>query len=197
MNPRARLGLVVLALAGSPRARVTLGLVVLAIWGLMVLDKVRHDELPDALWCCNVGQLLLGVALLARAPRLAATGTLWLLYGLPLWAIYLVGGGELRVASVLTHLVSLPIGLLAARALSVPRGTWWRATLALAALQALTRFVTPAKLNVNLAHAIHPGWEPLFLDSYALYYVVMLLCGGGACFLGELALRRLSPTGGA
>jgi hypothetical protein len=176
----------------TPRARVTFGLVVLAIWGLMLADKVRHAALPEALWCCNVGQLLLGLVLLARAPRLAATGTFWLFYGLPLWIIYLFGG-EVWLSSLLTHLVSLPLGVLTARALGVPRGTWWRATVALALLQALTRFVTPPALNVNLAHAIHPGWEPLFLHSYALYYVVMLAFGAGACLLGELALRRGAP----
>lgn len=181
----------------TARARVTSGLVVLAIWGLMLVDKVRLAELPDALWCCNVGQLLLGVALLADAPRLATTGTLFLVYGLPLWVIYLVGGGAVGLSSLLTHLVSLPLGVLAARGLGVPPGTWWRATLAIVGLQALTRLVTPPRFNVNLSHHIHPGWEGLFLHSYAVYYAFMLACGAATCLLCELALRRAFPGGGA
>ncbi|MBX3470494.1 MAG: hypothetical protein KF878_26810 [Planctomycetes bacterium] len=174
----------------TARARVTLGLVVLGAWVVLVVDKALHGLLPEALWCCPMGQLLLGLGLVAAWPGLASAGTAWLAYGVPLWVIGLAAGEVMRPPSWFTHLGAPLIGVVAARGLGVPRGTWWRATLGLVALQAATRLFTPPEFNVNLAHAVYPGWEGLF-PTYAAYYLFMLACGAGACLVAEQALRRV------
>lgn len=175
----------------SPRARLALGGAALLGWVVLVVDKALHGLLPEAMWCCAMGQLLLGVGLVAAWPRLAVTGTAWLAFGVPLWVIGLASGEVMRWPSWFTHLVAPVIGVVAARGLGVPRGTWWRATLGLVALQAATRWLTPPRFNVNLAHAVYPGWERLF-PTYAAYYLFMLACGAAACFAAEALLRRVA-----
>lgn len=172
-----------------------LGGLTLAGWVVLVADKATHGLLPEAMWCCPMGQLLLALGLLLAWPRLAATGTFWLFYGVPLWVIGLASGEVMRPPSWFTHLVAPVIGVVAARWLGVPPGTWWRATLGLVALQAATRLLTPASFNVNLAHAVYPGWDSIF-GSYASYYLFMLVCGAAACAVAEVALRRVVPAGG-
>ena len=56
----------------------------------------------------------------------------------------------------------------------MPRGTWWRAFLGLAALWIATRLVLPAEHNVNVTRDYWFGWEaklmsfPVFIGSLAL-----------------------------
>ena len=52
----------------------------------------------------------------------------------------------------------------------MPRGTWWRALLALAALQLLCRFVTPAAANVNGAFRSYDAFAAL-VPGHAAYLV--------------------------
>jgi hypothetical protein len=40
------------------------------------------------------------------------------------------------------------------------------------AIQLISRFITPPDLNVNLAHAIAPGWEHAF-GSYWSFWLVL------------------------
>jgi len=76
--------------------------------------------------------------------------------------------------------------------LGVPRQSWWKALLALAALILLCRAVTPEKANVNVAFRVQPGWEGWF-PSHG-WYLVFLAAMAGACFFAaELLLRRLGP----
>ena len=79
-----------------------------------------------------------------------------------------------------------------ARAMGLPRGTWWRATLALFVLQQASRLLTSAELNVNLAHGPYRGWEATF-SGYAAYWAFMLSGVTAGFFAIEVAVRRLLP----
>ena len=57
--------------------------------------------------------------------------------------------------------------------LGLPRGVWWKASLALGGLILLCRVATPAKQNINLAHATYPGWETTF-PSHLVYLASLL-----------------------
>ena len=92
------------------------------------------------------------------------------------------------------------LGVLGVAVLGLPRGTWWRAALAVLPLVAAARIFTPSDQNVNMAHAIWPGWEGVFsshlvfLGSFYAAYVLFLFCAEhGARRLG-LPERRGTAT---
>lgn len=55
----------------------------------------------DVLWICTLAPALVGVGLLGAGPGWVGVGVLWLLVGLPLWLLDLVGGGEFLPTSLL------------------------------------------------------------------------------------------------
>lgn len=153
-----------------------------------------HPE--ELLWACHLGALWVGIGLLLRQPALHAIGFLWLCVGTVLWGIGLAGGSEFVPTSLLTHVGGLFVGGLAVWTLGMPRHSWWRALLAFLVLQQTCRWLTPAAANLNLAHAVWPGWETLF-PSY-LGYQVILLCIAGASFalIESLTRRFTAPSAG-
>jgi hypothetical protein len=114
-----------------------------------------HPE--HLLWMCHVGALLVATGLLAQAATVNAIGTHWLVVGLPLWLADLARGAEFFPTSILTHVGGLLLGLIALRALGVPRGAWWTSAVALVALAAASRALTPADDDVNLAFTMLPA----------------------------------------
>lgn len=147
------------------------------------------------LWTCHLGALWVGVGLILPSPTCNAIGFLWLVVGVPLWAMdeMVHGGGQ--VTSILTHVGGLVLGTTGARKLGLPKQAWLRAGTTLVPLYWLCRWVTPERENVNLAFAIWPGWEPYFPSHLVYVLVVFVLCL--AAFAGtEFALRKtgFAPT---
>jgi hypothetical protein len=145
---------------------------------------------PESLlWACHLASLAVGVGLLLRRPAWIAIGLMWLVLGLPLWAIELAAHGGFEPTAALTHVGGLVLGLLGLRLLGLPGQCWWKAAATLAVLYFVSRWTTPEDANINLAFAVWPGWEPYF-PSYGAYLVAMaLLCV--LSFAGtEYVLRR-------
>lgn len=170
------------------RAEWLLGLAGLGLFA----QKLAHDLPlglgPNNLWLCHLGNLLMGAGLLAARWPLARVGALWLLPGVAVWLIDIAVTGRTTLPSVLSHLGGLAL------ALQVSRRTPFRPTDALAAwlgfllVQQACRWWTPAALNVNLAHAIYPGWERFF-SGYFVYALVIALGTGAALAATCLGLR--------
>lgn len=149
-----------------------------------------YDGRPeDLLWACHLAAALIGAGLLAASPAVNAVGTLWLCAGVPLWLLDLAGGAPFYPTSCLTHLVGLAIGLYACTRLGVPRGAWWMALAGLLALIGLSRALTPARANVNVAFAIYPGWETYF-PSHPVYLMAMMLLAAVHFLVTGLILRH-------
>jgi hypothetical protein len=170
-----------------------LGAATLLLALLHMLVHVLEGAPWDVLWACIVGAALAGLGLAVRSAWVCAVGAAWSLLGLPLWLVGLCTGGERLWATTLgTHVLGPIAGLVGVRALGVPRGAWLASLLGLVLLQHLCRLVTPPAANVNLAHAVYPGFEEAF-PSYGLYFATFVVGGGGGFLLLELAARRLRP----
>jgi hypothetical protein len=173
-----------------------LGLVLLAVWAWHSAEHVLEGHAGEVLWCCIMGELLLAAGLLAASPRVAATGTLWLAYGLPLFFISVAAGEPKTVASWFTHLLGPASAIAAVRALGVPRGTWWRAAFSLLGLHVVSRFVTQPEFDVNMSQRVYPGWEDVF-PNFLEYEVFLFFAACALFLLLELALRRfVAPAEG-
>lgn len=167
-----------------------LGLLALALYGVVAGYKVYRGLSEEMLWSCHLATAVIGVGLLAGWASWVTVGVLWLVIGVPLWLLDLAAGGEFTPPSVLTHVGGLAVGLVGLRQLGVPTGSWWKALLALAVLQQLCRWITPAPANVNVAFAVWAGWERWF-PSFRVYLVFLFVVLGIVFFAAESLLRRL------
>ena len=174
----------------SSRAR-ALGWAALACWLLHAADCVfRLREPLNLLWGCNLACLAAGAGLLLDRPRVAAVGVLWLAFGVPIWVLDLLCGGEFIASAAVTHVGGLAFGAAGFAGRGFPAGAWRDAALAAFALQELSRWATPPAQNVNLASAVWPGWEAIF-PSYPLYRLTVMTTFVAVFWGGERALRRL------
>jgi hypothetical protein len=152
-----------------------------------------HQRPWDLLWACHVGAVLVGLGCLFDWPSCVGIGLLWLLVGVPLWILDLISGAELAPTSILTHVGGLALGITYVCLRGMSAGSWWKASLALIALQQLCRLVTPAEANVNIAFTIHKGWERWF-PSYFWYWLVLTILFALVFAGSEFGLRWLCGT---
>jgi len=170
-----------------------LGLAAIAFYAAHAVDSLIRKQPDNLLWVCNLGALAVGVGLLFGWPTLNAIGLFWLVLGLPLWIYDLVKGGEFLWTSTLTHGGGLVVGFAGLCKLGLPRGAWWKATVALGALNLVCR-VTPPKQNINLAHAVYPGWEGVF-PSHFVYLVGLLALFAAVAAALQFGLPKLGFKG--
>jgi hypothetical protein len=169
-----------------------LGLLALAFYAVHGAVHVRAGHPENLLWACHVAAAVIGVGLLLGWATWVAVGVTWLVVGVPLWLIDVATGGEFTPTTVLTHVGGLAVGMVGLWQLRMPGGAWWKALLALAALQQLCRWVTPREANVNVAFSVYP-WMEAYFSSYWRYWASMLLLFGLLYFAAEQALRKLMP----
>jgi len=172
----------------------TLGLAAIAFYIAHAVESLLRREPDNLLWVCNLGALAVGIGLLCGFPALNAIGTYWLVAGLPLWIYDLAKGGEFLWTSMLTHAGGLAVGFFGLRKLGLPRGVWWKASLALGALLLLCRMATPPKQNINLAHSPYPGWETTF-PSHLVYLASLLGLFAAVAAALQFGLPRLGIKG--
>jgi len=148
--------------------RTAMGLICLAGYVVHACALVRSGHPAELLWACHVGDLLVGLGLLTRLPRLSAIGLLWLLVGTPAWLLDLARGAELAPTSILTHVGGVLVGWWAARRFGLPRGSAWLAVATLLALALLCRQVTPPSENVNMSFHVWDRWADHLPASFTL-----------------------------
>ncbi len=164
-----------------------------AALGLFVLKLAvdsANGQAANSLWFCFIGNLCLGLGLLVQRPLIARVGALCAIAGLPVWAISMTLEDGITLVSTIAHVGGVAI---AAWVIARWRNPPWRAwpvalsawALALA-LQTLCRWFTPPALNVNLSHAIYPGWERVF-SGYFVYNLFVV----GATFVILVALSMI------
>jgi hypothetical protein len=142
----------------------------------------------EALWLCHVSNPVLAAGLLLRSRLVVATALLWLVFGTGAWMLNVATGESLIWTSLLTHLGGLAVAAFGIWRLGFPAGTWISALALFGACQLLSRWLTPAELNLNLAHRVWRGWEGMF-PSYS-WYLVLVYGVAGALFVTIERLAR-------
>jgi hypothetical protein len=170
-------------------ARKHLGWIPLAFLAWAFVDFVQTDTLPDALWMCNLANLILGVGLLVNSAKMIWIATLALILGAPLWFWDAILGAHVHPHSFFTHVVSAGLGVWVLR--DKPRFQHaWLATLGLGvALQVVTHFVTPAAMNVNVSHAPFHAVAGI-VPSFAVYSVINTVFMGVCLYAIQRVLCR-------
>ena len=146
----------------------------------------------ESLWMCHVANLILSAGIAAGWPRAVGLAVSWIVIGIPLWIYDMLNTGEVSAVSVLSHLGGLAVGLYALRRVRISYNPWLPALACYLALQQLCRWLTPAELNVNLAHRPYEGWQDL-PGGYVVYWLGLVLAAALALWATGGALMKLFP----
>ena len=153
----------------------------------------RIDQLGHLLWMCNIGNLVLALGLFLEKPLLVRVAAIWTIPGLLVWFLYVVLAWGVFLSSTLAHVGGLAVAAIALKTYGMDRNSWRFAFGWLILMQLISRFFTAAELNVNLAHAVQPGWERTF-TSYWSFWLVLTFATALVLWLSGLLWRSLYPT---
>lgn len=177
----------------SPRTLRLLGILPLVFFLAQGVHYWPRNELGDLLWMCNVGNLLLAMGLLLERALVIRLAAIWTIPGLFVWFVYVVLPWSPFLSSTLAHVGGLIVAMIALSRVRMDRSAWRWAFGWYLMVQLASRFVTPAELNVNLAHAVQPGWERAF-GSYWLFWLVLTLVTAIVLWLCGLLLWSIWPA---
>src|ERR1043165_7383860 len=93
-------------------------------------------------------------------------------WSLVVWVVCVVLAWGVCLSSTLGHVGGLTVGLVALSQVGMDRTAWRWAFGWYLVIQLLSRFLTSPALNVNLAHAVQPGWDRTF-HSYWEFWLVL------------------------
>lgn len=150
-------------------------------------------QLGHMLWMCNIGNLVLALGLFLEKPLLVRVAAIWTIPGLFVWFFYVVLAWGIFLTSTLAHIGGLAVSGIALRTYRMDRGSWLYAFGWSLLMQLISRVVTTADLNVNLTHAVQPGWERTF-PSFWMFWLTLTLTSAVVLWLSGLLWRTLWPT---
>lgn len=170
-----------------------LGLLPLMFFLTQAVHYWRLNELGHVLWMCNIGNLLLAVGLFLHRPLLIRVAVIWMVPGLVVWLIYVVLAWGVFLSSTLAHVGGMAVGMIALRKVRMDRTSWVYALAWYFVIQLLSYLITVPALNVNVAHAIAPGWEQTF-NGYWKFWFVLALATVAVLWVLNILLYNLLPT---
>lgn len=178
----------------SPRTRMRLlGILPLLFFLAQAVHYWRIDQLGHMLWMCNIGNLVLAVGLFYEKPLLVRVSALWMIPGLLVWFLYVVLAWGVFLSSTLAHVGGLAVSAIVLKTYRMDRQTWIYAFGWSLLMQLVSRLITAPELNVNLMHAVQPGWERTF-TSYWSFWLVLTFATAVVLWLSGLLWRTLWPA---
>jgi hypothetical protein len=178
----------------SPRTKLRLlGILPLIFFLAQAVHYWQINQLGHMLWMCNVGNLLLAMGLFLEKPLVIRFSAIWMIPGLLVWILYVVLAWGVFLTSTLAHVGGLAVALIALSKIGMDRIAWRWAFGWYLMVQLASRLVTPPDLNVNLAHAVQPGWEQTF-HSYWTFWLVLTLIAVTVLWLSGLLLWTIWPS---
>lgn len=164
-----------------------LGLLPLIFFIAQAVHYWRIDQLGHMLWMCNIGNLILAFGLFLNKPVVVRLSAIWMIPGLVVWFIYVVLQWGLFLSSMLAHVGGLAVSMIALKWYRMDRTAWRHALGWYLVVQLISRFITAPELNVNLAHAVAPGWERTF-HTYWSFWLVLTAVGAAVLWVSGMML---------
>lgn len=155
----------------------------------------RINELGHMLWMCNIGNLVLAIGLFLNNALLIRVAVIWMFPGLGVWLAYVALTWGMFLSSTLAHVGGLIVGMLAVKRVGMDRNGWRYALGWYLLIQLLSRVLTPANLNVNVAHHVDPGWQQTF-NAYWKFWTVLTLVTAIVLWIIGTLLHRIWPAKG-
>ncbi len=115
--------------------------------------KWRLGTLPELLWGCNVASFCIIAGLWFQSPETVAVGFLWhVCIGDPAYLVEVIRSGHTGWTSVVVHSLPPLAAFFYLRHTGLPRSGPFLALLLFVALVPISHYLTPERLNINLAH---------------------------------------------
>lgn len=174
----------------TPLARIShrwLGLLPLIFFVAQAVHYWRINELGHMVWMCNIGNLILALGLFFDKPIVVRLSAIWMVPGLVVWFVYVVLAWGVFLTSTLAHVGGLAVAMMALRWYRMDRNAWRYALGWYLVVQLISRFITPVTFNVNLAHAVAPGWERTF-QSYWSFWLVLTAATAAVLWVSGMIL---------
>ena len=178
----------------SPRTKLRLlGILPLSFFLAQCVYYWRSKELGNLMWMCNIGNLVLAMGLFLEKPVVVRFTAIWTIPGLIIWMGWVVLTWGPSISSVLAHVGGLIVAMIAVSKYGMDRTSWRWAFGWYLVIQLVSRFFTAPALNVNLAHAIQPGWDRAF-HSYWSFWLVLTIATIATLWASGLLLWRIWPV---
>ncbi len=128
-------------------------LLLLLSMAVHALVKWRLGTLPELLWGCNMASFCIIAGLWIDSPRVVGMGFLWhACIGDPAYLIEVIRSGHTGWTSVVVHSLPPLAAFFYLRRTGLPRSAPFLALALFIALVPISHYLTPAPLNINLAH---------------------------------------------
>jgi hypothetical protein len=170
-----------------------MGLLPLAFFFAQATHYWKINELGHMLWMCNIGNLVLAIGLFLNNALLIRVAVIWMFPGLAVWLVYVALTWGMFLSSTLAHVGGLIVGIFAIRRVGMDRAGWRYALGWYLLVQFLSRLLTAANLNVNVAHAVGPGWQQTF-NAYWKFWLVLFLSTAIVLWMIGTILNRIWPA---
>ena len=171
----------------------TLGILPLIFFSAQAVHYWRTNELGHLLWMCNIGSIVLALGLLFDKPALVRLSAIWAIPGLVIWFVYVVLPWGVFLTSALDHIGGLIVSLIALKRYRMDRTAWRYAFGWYLIVQLISRFVTPAALNVNLAHTVASGFDKTFHSYWSFWLVLTAATAAGLWLTGIILWSIYRP----
>ena len=145
---------------------------------------------------CNIGNLLLAMGLFLEKPVVIRLAAIWTIPGLVIWILYVVLAWGVFLSSMLAHVGGLAVAMIALSRYGMDRTAWRWAFGWYLVVQLASRFLTSPALNVNLAHAVQPGWERAFQSYWSFWLVLTISTLASAVVVRPACLWSIWPASG-
>lgn len=152
-----------------------LGLLPLFLFVARYIELTMQGKTAHILWICHISSLVMALGFFFQRIEFIRISVLWLIIGAPLWPIEIMRTGIMEITSIGTHYIGLLVGLLAVKYQGMGKRSWIPALVWFLLLQLISRLFTPPEFNVNLSHAMYPGWERFF-PHYWAYWLFITAC---------------------
>jgi hypothetical protein len=170
-----------------------MGFLPLSFFLAQTIHYWRYGGSENLLWMCNVGNLLLALGLFINHRELIRAAAIWTIPGLWIWIQYVLLANGVFLSSTLAHVGGLIVALIVLRRLRMDRIAWLYAFTWYLFVQLASRLITPAALNVNLAHRVQPGWENIFSSYWKFWIVLTMVVAAGLWTIG-MVLSWIWPS---
>ena len=178
----------------SPRTKLRLfGVLPLLFFLAQSVHYWKINQLGHLMWMCNIGNLVLAMGLFLEKPIVVRLTAIWTIPGLFIWIVWAVMSWAPFLSSILAHVGGLVVAMIALSQYKMDRTSWRWAFGWYLVVQLASRFLTAPDLNVNLAHAVQPGWESAF-HSYWSFWLVLTIVTLATLWLCGLLLWRIWPV---
>ena len=178
----------------SPRTKLRLlGVLPVIFFLAQAVHYWRINQLGHLFWMCNIGNLLLALGLFLEKPVVVRLAAIWTIPGLIVWIIYVVLAWDVFLSSTLAHVGGLIVAVFALSMVRMDRTAWRWAFGWYLVVQLLSRLFTSADLNVNLAHAVQPGWERTF-PTYWTFWLTLTVVTVVVLWLSGLLFWSIWPA---